>query len=193
VAKKQAVEPKAPAPLKEGDIELLEAELREAIRVEPTTLEEEFVRTGADLAWWSAKSARALGAHLRATARRKRLHGLLYIRARQELEEIAEDATLVRVLDDEPLKGRKPKPPRERRPPTEGMVEARLEGYPEWEQAVEDEIAAEVERERLKGAVVALLARKDMVVQLGATARAEMEREPMIRDLRRIERERQRG
>jgi hypothetical protein len=51
-----------------------------------------------------------------------------------------------------------------------------------YQDALVDEIATEVERERLKGAVTALLTKRDMCVQLGANHRAEMERDPVIRE-----------
>lgn len=175
--------------LGEGDVELLEASLRDAVRLEPLALEEEFVRCPADIAWWTAKSARAIGEHLRSKARAKKLRGLLEIRARTELraEEDARaesDPPAEEAPPEEPAGKRRAARPRAARAVervTESMVAARVEQYAEWQAAQDAEIGAEVERERLKGAVLALLAKKDMLVQMGANHRAEMEREPIIR------------
>ena len=164
-------------PLDDGGAEELEASLREAIRVTPEALEEEFVRTPTDIAWWTARHARAIGEHLRAEAKRKRLYGFLRIRARQQLEAAAAASSAKADKDD--------KKPEKGKAVTESMVDSRVEQDPEYQDALEDEIAAEVERERLKGAVAALMCKKDMLVQLGANQRAELERDPNIRERQR--------
>lgn len=171
----------APRALEEGEAEELEARLRDAVRLEPLALEEEFVRIPSDIAYWTSRHARAIGAHLRATARKKRLWGLLRVQAQRELEEEELERCTIKVSHDGKVEG-PAKPPKKYKDPTVDAIDARVESYPEWRTATDDEADAEVERERLKGAVLALIAKRDMLVQMGANHRAEMERDPVIRE-----------
>lgn len=165
-------------PLADGEAELLEERLRNDIRLVPEALEEEFRKCPGHVAYWSARYAKAIGEHLRATARRKKLYGLLRIRARNELEDEL-DLAVAADTDDKPST----KPKRSgRQQITESMVDARVEQFPEWEDAQFCEIEAEVERERMRGAVEAMRAKKDMLVQCGANQRAEMDSNPMVRE-----------
>lgn len=148
-------------PEEEADAIETELRMREAMRLNPLELEEVFVRLPAEIAWVSAQYAHAIGAHLRAKARAKRLRGLLEIRVREELE-------------DAGVKGGGKRP-------TESMVDARVEQLPEWQEAQEEEIAADVAREVARGRLSAIMAKKDSAVQLGAAHRAELERDPVIR------------
>lgn len=141
----------------DGDAELVEARLRAAARIDPLALDDEFVRLPGDVAFWTARHAAAIGHHLRAEAKRKKLRGLLLLEAREDM--------LANGLK-----------------PTESQVDAMVEHDQRYQDALVDEIATEVERERLKGAVTALLTKRDMCVQLGANHRAEMERDPVIRE-----------
>lgn len=168
--------PRAPEP---GDVEELEAELREAARIEPTCIDEEFVRLPTDIAWWTARHARAIGVHLTAEAKAKRLRGFLEIDARRRLEDLAR----LKLEAERDPDAKKQK--REQRI-TEAMVAAEVEQDPRWHEAQADEIAAEVERERMKGAVAAMMAKRDALIQLGANARAEMQHDPVIRDTARV-------
>jgi hypothetical protein len=186
-----------PRELAPGEIELLEANLRDAIRVEPLALEEEFVRTPGDLAYWTARHAVSIGVHLRAKARAKKLRALLFLEAREVPEAppeaeapTANDVAAATGADPETAKavaeaGKKAKAAAKPKAPpraTEKDADSRVELDPRWQDAQEAEIAAEVEREKMKGAVAALVAKKDMLVQLGANQRAELERDPVIRE-----------
>lgn len=141
----------------DGVPELVEARLRDAARIEPLALDEEFVRMPSDIAWWTARHAAAIGHALRAKAKAKALRGLLYLQARDRITQA----------------GGKP---------TEAQCDAFVDNDTRWAEAQEAEISADVERERLKGAVAALMAKRDMLVQMGANVRAEMERDPVVRD-----------
>jgi hypothetical protein len=136
-----------------GDAEIA---LRERIAVEPLALEEEFVNCPASIAWASARYAHALGVHLHARSRAKRLRGLLTLEHRQSLRDSGSKATV-----DE--------------------VAAAVDCDPRWVEADAAETNADVMRELAKGQLTALLAKRDMLVQLGASRRAEMERDPVIR------------
>ena len=150
-------EPEQPEPMAEGDKELVEARLRNAARIEPTCLDEEFIRLPGDIAFWTARHAAAIGHSLRAEGYRKKLRALLLIEHRE---------TMIQH-------GFKP---------TESQVDSKTECDDRYQEAVAAEITCEVERERLKGAVNALMAKRDMLVQMGANHRAEMERDPVVRD-----------
>lgn len=169
-----------PEPLAPGDAELLEAGLRDAVRVEPLALESEFVRMSGDLAYWTARNAVAIGVHLRAKARAKRLRALLFLEARETPE--PEPEPVVVEAPEEGKKAKKVEKPKAPPRVTEKDAEARAELDPRWQDAQEAEIVAEVEREKMKGAVAALVAKKDMLVQLGANQRAELERDPVVRE-----------
>lgn len=190
----------APTLLGPGDDDLLEASLRDAVRSEPAALESEFVRIGSDIAYWTARHAVAIGVHLRAKARAKKLRALLFIEAREappepEFEaptgaEVAaatgvdlETAEAVAEAGKTATKGKK-SAPKPKAPPrlTEKDADARVEVDDRWQAAQDAEIVAEVEREKMKGAVAALAAKKDALVQLGANYRAELERDPVIRE-----------
>lgn len=137
-----------------------ELELREIVALDPQALEKEFVEIGSQIAFVGARHARAIRGHLQSKARAKRLRGLLLLRARES------------ILD----RGGKP---------TESQVEAIADQYAEWVEAQTEEIEAEVAREQAKGFIAAAVAKKDMLVQLGANFRQEGERDPSIIDQRR--------
>lgn len=142
----------------EQDVEL-ELSLRERLRIEPLALEEEFVRCPMDIAYLVAVNARAIDGHLRAKAHAKKIRGLLDLQVRQEAQE----------------NGRKL---------NEGAIDALVEISDRWQEVQQAENDAEVARELAKGNLAAMMAKKDMLVQMGANVRAEMERDPMIRKTR---------
>lgn len=137
----------------------LEARVREAVRITPEALEEEFVRVPADLAYWSGQYSDALDAHLRAEGYEDRLEALLLIEKRQELLDAGAKVT-------------------------ESQVAAAVKTDARMQAAEEGRITAEVAVARLKGVVEAIRAKRDMLIQIGATQRAEMERDPMILEKR---------
>lgn len=166
-----APDPLAPLPelnyddLESGGAELVEARWREMLRVDPEALNDEFYRCPNDIAYLTAVHARAIGQHLRAKARTKRLHGLLRLKAREELAAAGSAK------------------------PNESVVDARVEAMPEYQEAQATEFEADVAREAAKGRVLAIMCKRDMLVQLGANRRQELERDPVIRDRMRALRE----
>jgi hypothetical protein len=164
----------------------LEADLRDRLRIDPQALEQEFLACPTHIAYLGAKNARAIGVHLRAKIHCKKLWGLLLMQAREDIEDEqarAQDAENAAALAGE----RKAKDVKVR--VTESMVESRAQQMTSWQDAQEAEAAAEVARELAKSNLAAIMAKKDMLVQLGANARAEMERDPIIRDRLRVQRE----
>lgn len=134
-----------------------EVDLRDRLRIEPAALEEEFVRCSGDIAYVAGKHARAIHAHLVARVRAKRMHALLTVEHRQRLS-----AKNTKV--------------------TVGEVDAFVDMDPRWIEVKLEEDTAEALREDAKGKLMAVLAKKDMLVQMGANQRAEMERDPSIRN-----------
>lgn len=137
-------------------IEEAEIALRERIAIEPLALEEEFIACPSSIAWVAGRHARALGAHLHAKARAKRIRGLLTIEHRTALRDAGSKATV-----DE--------------------VAASVDRDQRWIEAEAAENNADVMRELAKGQLTSIVAKRDMLVQMGANHRAEMERDPVIR------------
>lgn len=135
--------------------EKLALALRARLRVDPNALDEEFVACPADIAYLGALHARAIGDQLRAKGRAKRVRAFVRIEKRKALI-AANGKTTVDEVD------------------AEVELDARVEA------ADEDEIVAEVELTTAKANFAAVMAKKDMIVQMGATMRAEMERDPVI-------------
>jgi hypothetical protein len=138
------------------DLEV-ESYLADCVRIVPEVLNEEFVRLPADLAYWSARYADALRAHLTAKLNLNKVEARAHIECREQL--------LV-----------------EHSRPTESMVEAAVMEYEPLQAARLACIEAEVEKARVGGVVDAIRCKKDMVVSLGATIRAEMEHDPIVRE-----------
>lgn len=166
---------------KEDGTELLEIEqdLRERLRIDPLALEQEFITCPGNIAYLGAKHGAAIRDHLRAEIRRKKLWGLLLIQAREELESLQQEAqtkeNLAASVGDRKTKDVKVRV-------TESMVESHAQQLAAWQRAQEEEIEAEVTREVARTNLAAMLAKKDMLVQMGANQRAEMERDPTIRN-----------
>jgi hypothetical protein len=149
--------------VEQGEVDAERAELmqklRDAVRIEPMAIEEEFVRMPGDLAYWNEQYAQATSRYLRTKAEAARLDGKLRKAARQKLL----DANVK---------------------PTESQVEAEVVGSVEHEEMTERLIETEVDALRLKGVVDAIRTKRDMLIQVGAHLRAEMERDPAIRERR---------
>ena len=139
------------------DLEL-EARLREMVRVDPHEIEQMFSEIPAFIASASERSARATEAYLRAKAAVKRLRALHWLEAKNDLKDAGERPT-EKMIDAT----------------VDADIDKRLQPY------LEAEIEAEVEAIRAKGILVALQAKKDALVSIGANLRAELERDPIIR------------
>ena len=163
----------------------LEIGLRERLTINPLELHQEFCECPAQIAYLAACHARAIGDNLRAKIRVKKLWGLALMAARDQLEG-ENDLTQAREDEAAQVNGRKAKDMRTRI--TESMVEAAAQQLAMWSAAQEDEVQTEVAREVARGNMLGALAKKDMLVQLGANQRAELERDPVVRDRLKVQR-----
>lgn len=123
--------------------------LRECLTIEHEALRQEFIRIPADLAYWGERYAIAVGAHLAAEHDRK----VIYAKTHLIVKETAA------------LKGQKI---------SEKDTESWVEQTPEVMTARTTEIEAEATMHLARSRRDALMAKKDMVVSLGAMARSEM-------------------
>ena len=163
----------------------MEADMRERLLVDPEALQKAFVECSAEIAHVGAVYARATQAHLRAKIKVKKMWALCSAQAREDFDveraaaQLKEDA---RVLE----KGEKREKIKSR--VTEPGVEAEIWSNPRYLAAAEEEADADSLRILARANLDAVMARKDCLVQLGAGQRAEMERDPVIRDRARAQR-----
>lgn len=130
--------------------------LHDCVSIEPTEIEEEFVRVPAELAYWSHRYAESYERRVRAKLQLDRVAAMLRLKHRS-------------IMEDEKVKI------------TESQVDARVETDDEMFAAREAMLRAEVDEVRTKGAVEAVRAKRDMLVSIGAHQRAEMQGDPLIR------------
>jgi|SRR6516162_2983609 hypothetical protein len=131
-------------------------EISNVADIDPLALDEEFQHAPADYAYWSHQLSQATKTALQAKFEREKTYARLLIEIRE--------TTSKKTVDE---------------------VEARVICCPEYEVAKLNEIESDAERARLYGIVEALRVKKDMLIQLGAHVRAEMDRDPQIRELHR--------
>ena len=141
--------------------------LEQCVSLYPETLNEEFVRLPADIAYWTHRFGEALRAHLRAKMEAERTRSRLRMEHRAKLEGVKDPAT------GKPAKA------------TESMVDAAVDMDPAWELARLAEIDAEVERVRLQGVCRALETKGHMVTALGNQILAEKRSDPALRSMAR--------
>jgi hypothetical protein len=164
-----------------ADFELapeIEAELYDRLRIDPLALDTEFIQCPSNIAWLGAKHGAALRTYLHAKIGSKKLWALLLIQAREDLQ-AEQDERQDAEEKAAAAGGRKPTKVKER--VTVGEVESRAGTYPMWLDAQAREADAEVAMTIAKTNLTAMLAKRDMLVQMGANVRAEMERDPIIR------------
>jgi hypothetical protein len=141
--------------------------LKDSVEIEPTLLQEEYVRVPADIAYWNERYSVALRAHLMAKLTLDRIFAGVQIETRETL--LAEGSKV-----------------------TESTVAAKVELNPKYQQARLAVIDTEVEAARIKGVGYAVSAKREMIVSLGAHLRIELQNDPALRDFKkaqRIERE----
>lgn len=156
----------------------IEAELYDRLKIDPLALEGEFINCASNIAWLGAKHGAALRAYLHAKIGSKKLWALLLIQAREDLS-AEQDAR--QTTEDAAAEKAGKKPTRVKERVTVGEVESRAGTYPMWLDQQMAEAEAEVAMTIAKTNLTAMLAKRDMLVQMGANVRAEMERDPTIR------------
>lgn len=138
--------------------------LESCVSLYPETLNEEFVRLPADIAYWTHRFGEALRAHLRAKMEAERTRSRLRMEHRVRLEGVKDPTT------GKPAKA------------TESMVDAAVDTDPAWEATRLAEIEAEVERVRLQGVCRALETKGHMVTALGNQILADKRSDPSLRE-----------
>ena len=134
----------------------LDEYLRECLRIEPLALQEEFVRTPADFAYWNEQYKQALEKYMNAKAERERVFAKVYL-----------------ISCEKPMPNGKQA--------TVDYAKALVEGDPEYRNVYQDEITAEVEVAKLKGVLEAIRTKRDMLIQIGAQVRQELQHDPLVR------------
>lgn len=156
-----------------------EAHLREAILIDPARLQEEFYNCSPTIASAAAVHGRAVSDLLRAKSRTKRLEGLLYLRAKDRLEA---EQTALQMAENRKAKAEARKPEKVWKHVPEGVIESEMRQDPQWLAAQDAEAEAALNEAQARGYREAAMAKKDMLVQIGATLRAEMARDPIVRE-----------
>jgi hypothetical protein len=141
-----------------SDIEI-DQYLKRAVQIEPMALEEEFVRLPADIAYWNERHSHALREYLAAKIDREQIFGRL-------LTNPEFHATLQILI------GKRP---------TVEQLKGAISCHDDYAAARLHENEADVERQRLRGCIDALAAKRDMIVSLGAHIRLEMMHDPIVR------------
>lgn len=139
------------------DNSILELKLRNRLKIEPEALDEEFQRCAASVATVGAHYAVAIGEHLRSKSRAKRTRGLVWLELRETLQNKHGRATADHIA-------------------------AAVEQDQRVIDADDDEITCEVARERKKSDLAAMMAKRDMLIQMGSARRSEMASDPSIRE-----------
>ncbi len=134
----------------------IEQYLYDSVSITPEALSEEFARVALDLAYWNAQYAERLREFRMAEIDQKRTKAMLYIKHRLLLTE-ANGKT------------------------TEAQVDAAVLMDDAMVQADTNCISTEVEREKARGVLDAVRAKREMVVSLGAHIRAELAGDPILR------------
>jgi hypothetical protein len=135
----------------------LEQYRRACVRIEPEAIQDEYVRVPSDLSYWSEMHANTYREWQLAKFDREQEWGAAVTRARATLASERAKAT---VAD----------------------VEASAINDPAYVEKKRQEVYLEAETKRLLGMVEAIRTKRDMLVSLGAHIRAELERDPLIRE-----------
>ncbi len=145
-------------PLQDAAIETLDDEyFRECVRINPEDIQSEFIRIPADLAYWNKQYADALKVYLDLEIDVKVTKGRVYT--------LCKDMIV--------MKGGKP---------TEEQMKALVESNEDYILVQQEAAAAETTKNRLYGNLDAVRSKKEMLISLGATLRAEMEGDPSLRE-----------
>jgi hypothetical protein len=137
--------------------------LREAVRIDPLSLQDEYIRLPADYAFFNEVYRKKLEAHLLAEAEMKRIF-----------------AGQMMVASERVMPNGKS--------PTVDQQKALVESSEEYVEAKREAIGAEVDMVEARGVLEAIRTKREMLVSLGATVRQEMQHDPAVRDRARADR-----
>lgn len=138
--------------------------LRDCVRIEPIALHEEFIRMPADYAYWNEQYRQKLEAHLLCAAERKRVYAGCLLAAGERINASTG------------------------KPVTVDQAKAIAETDRSYQLCVTDDIHAEADMIEARGILEAIRTKRDMLMQLGATARQEMQHDPAVRERSRAQR-----
>jgi len=138
----------------------LSTQERMVLAIDEAQLSDELRDYPSKLAWWATKLARAQGELLRSKLGTAKLRASYFKTI--ESKSAASGSKI-----------------------TVAQMDAKLDSIPELIAAAEEDIQAEVQRDHLKGVLAGLTAKRDCLIQIASTARAEMQREPSVSDHRR--------
>lgn len=141
----------------------IDALLHEAVSVNPDFIESDLSRNAADLAYFAELHADAVLDHGNAEIEANNVEAKLNIVHREQLLATAEEDS----------KGKK-------KAPTVDAVKAAVESDPQYIAARRKVLEAEVAMVRAKGRMEAVRAKKDAIIQIAMTRRAEMGIDPSI-------------
>jgi hypothetical protein len=148
--------PEASSKVPMRDIEVDEY-LLECVTIEPTMLEDEFVRAPAEIAYWNEKLNIAVRAHLLAKLRYDQIRAKIGLEVREEAAANGVKKTV-------------------------GDIDAMVTLNPQVAGAYLDYVEAESERQALRNRCDAVQAKREMLQSLGAKYRVEMATDPVLRD-----------
>jgi len=134
-----------------------EDEERAAVSIDAGRLNDEFVRVSSDLAYWNRSYAGAVKRLRLAEMDREGQEASLRLKYRAEAEASGQKIT-------------------------EGTLDALVVDSPQYKLALTVEVDSEHDKNRATGVVDAIRTKRDMLVSLGAHIRAEMQRDPSIRE-----------
>lgn len=164
--------------------------LRACVDIEPLALEEEYVRVPSDLAYWNGQFADAVRALSQAKFAREQTYARRRIELREELMAAAHDVYEA-ARDAAETEAEKKKV--RLKSPTVDDIDSAVVSDPEYAEAKQAEIEAESRKARMYGVVDAVRTKRDMLVQMGADRRVEMQGDPILRQEARAAREVQQG
>ena len=153
----------------------IEDYLFQCVDIEPLALEEEFIRIAPDLAYWNHQFSEAVREYSRSKFLREQAAARLHGEMREELMDAAKAAAKLAIEDGAKASTVKVKSP------TVSDIESAVLTHEDYVEVRDREIEAEANKSRLYGIVDAVRTKRDMLVQMGANRRAEMQGDPTIR------------
>ncbi len=168
----------------------------ECVDLDPLALEDEFVRLPADLAYWNSRYAHTAAEYQRAKFHREQVAARLHGEVREDLMEQAKKAAFEahqkavvdaqQAAEEAKAAGKKPStkpvPKVSIKSPTIDDIKAEVTNHLEYVGARELEIGKEAEKAHLYGIVDGVRCKRDMLIQIGANRRAEMQGDPQLRN-----------
>lgn len=156
----------------------VEQYLRDCVDIDDTALNEEFIRVPADLAYWNHQFAEAVQELAQSKFVREQVYARRRAEVRDELMQAARDAYDTAMdMATTPAEEKKIK----LKAPTVDDIDSATVVDEEYAEAKQREIDAEGAKARMYGIVDAVRTKRDMLIQMGADRRVEMQGDPQLR------------